>query len=148
MCDWLINDKRERRMTIAGSWFYVYTNDQSLVDDIAALPWLDQDRMALTQIKLAGQPGTVRLQHTKYQQRTYFRSMLLDQRLRQNLTNLLSNQEDLRVSPGLKYWLTHGRWNRTFDYHFIDHNGDGILTMLALLSPRLIRRTMPIVADK
>ena len=148
MCDWLINDQRERRMTIAGSWFYVYTNDRALVDDIAVLPWLDQGRMALTEVELVGTPGTVRLQHARYQQRTYLRSTLLDQRLRDNLTNLLLNQEDLRLSPALQHWLHHSRWNRTYDYHFIDHNGDGILTMLALLSPRLIRRTMPIVADK
>jgi hypothetical protein len=148
MCDWLLADKRERRMTIAGSWFYVYTNDQTLVDDLAALPWLDQDRMLFTQINLVGRPGTVRLQQASYQQRTYFRSLILDQRLRETLRNLLKNQEDIRISPGLSQWMKHPKWSRTFDYHFIDHNGQGILTMLALLSPRLIRRTMPIVADK
>ena len=148
MCDWLLNDTRERRMTIAGSWFYTYTNDITLLQDMAALPWLNQDRMSLTQICTVGQPNTVRLKTSNYSKRTYFRSLLMDEGQSRILKNLLNSQEHVRLSPGLKYWMTRDRWTRTFDYHFIDHDDDGIITMLALLSPRLIRRTLPIVADK
>lgn len=148
MCDFLQADARERKLVISGSWFYIYSNDLSLIADISHLPWLDQDKMRVTEVHLQGQPGTIELRRPNHQLRSYFRCILLDDRRRDNLTRLLAQQPDIRLSPSLEYWVSQNRWHRTYDYHFIDHNDASICTLLALAEPRLIRRTLPIVQHK
>lgn len=148
MLDWLQADTRDRKLVIAGSWFYVYTNDDSLVQDIAQLPWLDASKMKISRVEVQGSPGTVGLKNPRHAMRSFFRSILLDEQRRANLTRLLAQQQDIRLSPSLTYWMDQTRWSRTYDYHFIDHDDTSIITLLALLEPRLIRRTLPIVAHK
>lgn len=148
MCDFLLEDDRERKLVISGSWFYIYSNDQSLLETMAALPWLPQDRLQLTEIELYGQPNTVTRKHVRHRMRSYFRSMILDDRRRTTLGTILKRQPDVRLSPSLQHWVDHPRWSRTLDYHFIDHDDSGIITLLSLIEPRLIRRTLPIVAHK
>ena len=148
MCDWLQADERERKLVIAGSWFYIYTNDDSLVQDIAQLGWLDADKIKITEVNLHGQPNTVNLKHARHAMRSYFRSLLMDDRRRDNLVRLLTQQENIRLSPSLAFWVQSSRWHRTYDYHFIDHDDSSVITLLALVEPRLIRRTLPIVAHK
>ena len=148
MCDFLQADTRERKVVISGSWFYIYTNDRSLVSDISHLPWLDQAKMRVTEVDLQGQPGTLALKRARHQLRSYFRSILFDDQRRDNLARLLAQQEHIRLSPSLQYWVEQSRWRRTYDYHFIDHDDASIITLLALIEPRLIRRTLPIVEHK
>lgn len=148
MCDFLQADTRERKLVISGSWFYIYSNDLTLIADMSHLPWLDQQRMRVTEVQLQGQPGTVGLKRPRHQLRSYFRSILLDDRRRDNLVRLLTQQQHIRLSPSLAYWTGTARWHRTYDYHFIDHDDASIITLLALVEPRLIRRTLPIVAHK
>jgi len=148
MCNFLQADTRERKVVISGSWFYIYTNDVSLITDISHLPWLDQAKMRVCEVHLQGQPGTVALKRARHQLRSYFRSILFDDQRRHNLTQLLAQQKHIRLSPSLAYWVQQARWHRTFDYHFIDHDDASIITLLALIEPRLIRRTLPIVAHK
>lgn len=148
MLDWLQADTRERKLVIAGSWFYIYSNDESLIEDIAQLPWLDGSKMKVSRVEVRGKPGTVGLKHARHAMRSYFRSILLDDRRRDNLVRLLTQQQHIRMSPSLAYWTETARWHRTFDYHFIDHDDANIITLLALVEPRLIRRTLPIVEHK
>ena len=148
MCDFLQADTRERKVVISGSWFYIYSNDVTLISDISHLPWLDQAKMRVTEVHLQGKPGTVTLKRARHQLRSYFRSILLDDHRRHNLARLLAQQEHIRLSPSLAYWVEQSRWHRTYDYHFIDHDDASIITLLALIEPRLIRRTLPIVEHK
>lgn len=148
MCDFLLDDDRERKLVIAGSWFYFYTNDFTFVSTVMSLPWLMKDRLHLTEVTLYGQPNTVARQQARHKRRSYFRNMILDDRKRTTLTTLLQQQDQIRLSPSLQQWIDHPRWNRVMDYHFIDHDDDSIITLLALIEPRLIRRTLPIVAHK
>jgi len=126
MCDFLQADTRERKLVISGSWFYIYSNDISLISDISHLPWLDQRKMRVSEVHLQGQPGTIALRRPRHQFRSYFRSIVLDDRRRDNLARLLGQQEHIRLSPGLEYWIGQNRWSRTLDYHFIDHDDASI----------------------
>jgi hypothetical protein len=51
------------------------------------------------------------------------------------------------MSPGLKNWV-HDPLTRTQDYFFVDHNGSSWLSMLSLVRPGIIRKTLQIVAAK
>lgn len=148
MCRFLLGDDRERKLVISGSWFYVYTNEIEFLADVMALPWLDQDRLQLTQVELFGQPDTIVRHEPRHRMRSYLRSMILDERRRETLGQLLAQQRDIRLSPSLQHWVDHPRWSRTMDYHFIDHDDASIITLIALVEPRLIRRTLPIVQHK
>ncbi len=148
MCDWLQADTRDRKLITSGSWFYVYTNDMTLIHDLTQLPWLDPSRFKLTQVQLRGKPGTIPLRRPRHGLRSHFRSIVLDERRRANLVNILTQQQGIRLSPSLEQWMDHPRWHRTAEYHFIDHDDHGILTLLALIEPRLVRRTQQIVEHK
>lgn len=148
MCDFLLAEQRDHKLVIAGSWFYVYTNDMALVTDMGSLPWLDRDKLQITQAQLRGQPGTIQLKKARYRMRSYLRSILLDDGRRNNLTQLLKQQKTIRLSPSLQHFVDANRWTRTYDYHFIDHDDTSLLTLIALVEPRLIRRTLPIVETK
>lgn len=148
MCDWLQSDARDRKLIIAGSWFYVYTNDRTLIDDLTQLPWLDTSKFKLTQVHLRGQPGTVTLRRPRHGLRSHFRSIVLDERRKNNLSNILAQQQGIRLSPSLLHWIDNPKWHRTAEYHFIDHDDHGIITLLALIEPRLIRRTQQIMEHK
>lgn len=148
MCDFLLDDDRERKLVISGSWFYFYANDLSFLHAVMALPWLDQDRLKCTEVELHGQPNAVIRQQARHRMRSYLRSMILDERKRTTLVNILGQQEHIRLSPSLQYWVDHPRWNRVLDYHFIDHDDSGMITLLSLIEPLLIRRTLPIVEHK
>jgi hypothetical protein len=64
------------------------------------------------------------------------------------LKNFLKNQqESARLSPALAHWITIS-FNRTQDYFFIDHSEMSWLTMLGLVRPGLIRKTMQIIPAK
>lgn len=148
MCDFLLADQRPRKLVISGSWFYLYTNDPTLVEHMSRLPWLDASRLTVTQIEIKGQPGTVMLKQPRWRKRSYFRSMILDDARRSSLARVLGQQQSIRLGPSLAQWIQHPKWSRTLDHHFIDHDDDAILTLLGLVEPRLIRRTLPIVENK
>lgn len=148
MCDWLLSDTRERKMVASGSWCYIYTNDDSLLDDLSMLPWLDRSSMKITQVMLHGRPDCVVHKRPKHQLRSYLRGMKFDANKREIFARMLGQQEDIRLSPSLEQWVSSPKWIRTQDHYFIDHDGDGIITMLCLIEPRIIRRTLPIIADK
>ena len=147
-CDFLLDDQRPRKMTISGDWIYLYTTDQTLVDDVRQLNYLDRDKISVHHAQQVGTPGTVRLREVRNRYRSYFRHTPLDTQKRQNLRDFLQAQEGVRLGPALADALDSDRTKRLFDYYFIDHDDSGIITMLNLVVPGAIRRTLPIVADK
>ena len=145
LCDFFQADQRDRKISISGDTVYVYTTDSDLIRDICNLKIIKN--ISVTQVLLSGTPGTVRLKNPKYQYRSYMRSIALKESVANNVKNFLKVQEEVGLSPSLRYWLTD-RWKFILDYYFIDHNDHSTINMLRLIDPRLIRKTVPIVADK
>lgn len=147
-CDFLLEDPRPRKLTITGDWVYLYTTDASLVRDIQLLPYLDPANISTHCVQQTGTPGTVSLREPRNRYRSYFRHTSLDSQKRQNLRDFLRAQQGVRIGPALADALDSDRTKRLFDYYFIDHDEPGVITMLNLILPGAIRRTLPIVADK
>jgi len=145
LCDFFQTNQQDRKILISGDTMYVYTTDTSLIHDICNLKIIKN--ISETQVLLHGTPGTVRLKNPKYQYRSYMRSIALKEPVADNIKNFLKVQEEIGLSPSLKHWLTD-RWKFILDYYFIDHNEHSTINMLRLIDPRLIRKTVPIVADK
>ena len=148
MCDFLVADTRDRKLVISSDTVHLYTTDPSLVKDVMSMPYI-QDPV-YTRAVAVGTPNTVRLKNPRYAFRSYFRQQLITPEQKTSLATFLTAQDDVRLSPTLKWAIEHeaNKSLRFFEYYFIDHDDQGVITMLGLILPGAIRKTVPIVIDK
>jgi hypothetical protein len=91
---------------------------------------------------------SVRLRRSKYQYRTVLRNRTLTDQEREFVVNWLNNNaKNLRMGPALREWARQGS-NIVQDYYFFDHHSMGEVSMLNLVRPGLVRRTMNIIVGK
>lgn len=125
---------------------YVYTNDLALIDILGAMPELIHK--SFTRAVVTRAKDTVQLKNPRHQFRSYFKSTKLTVEQKDHLMDFLYNQRNhVRVSAALQRWIDLP-FNRTQDYFFVDHDTETWLTMLNLVQPGLIRKTMRIVPAK
>ena len=124
---------------------YVYTNDLTLIDQLAKLPGMSH--LEYNQAVIGRAKNTVALKNPQHQWRSYFKINKLSAEQKTHLKNFLANQPAVRVSPALQQWMD-AKLIRTQDYFFIDYNETAWLTMLSLVQPGLIRKTLKIVPAK
>jgi len=142
MLDWILDQKDSIKVTVSGDWLHVYTQEQSLAEQVSELPGIQKSSVA--RVDLLGDPTAVNLQESLYQSRTYFRWTAVTLAQKQNLRKMLKAQTDIRMSPGLDWWLGDNKNLHLYDHHFIDHNDSGVLTLIALALGRVVRKTLPI----
>jgi len=142
----LLNTVSDFKLVVSVNEGHVYTNDISLIDlvsDLSGLTHKDYTRAVIGRPK-----DTIRLKNPRHQYRSYFKRIKLTSEQKEHLTDFLFNQKDhVRVSPALQQWIDQS-FNRTQDYFFIDYNNSSWLTMLGLVRPGLIRKTMQIIPAK
>ena len=148
LCTFFQQENVDHKIMIASDWIYVYTLDLDLPKRIWDLDYLDHTRMTLSTVDTVGKPGTVYLQNPKHLYRSYFRRRKLEPEQGDRVRRFLSSQQELRMSASLRYWAEKEQESWLKEYYFIDHDDQGILTMLALIDPRLIRKTLAISSDK
>jgi hypothetical protein len=125
---------------------HVYTNSLELIDQLDNVPALLYKQY--TQATVNRPKNTIRLQNPKHQYRSYFKLTKITAQEKINLVNFFTNQQEcIRVSPALKAWVDLP-FNRTQDYFFIDYDSPSWLTMIGLIHPGLIRKTMSIIPHK
>jgi hypothetical protein len=148
LCDFFIEDKRDRKISISRNTVTVYTNDKTLITDISELNFINHSKTHIRNLKQVGIPNTIRKQQSDYKFRSYFRHSRISLDQMSRLRNFLTAQEDCSLSPALKAWMTQPKWRHLEDYFYLDHNCNSIVTMMVLFMPRIIRKTVPIVTDK
>ena len=146
MCDFLLEDPRDRKLMISGDVVHLYTCDAALVRDVMMLPYVKD--ASHRQIRVVGKPHTIHLKNPRHAWRSYFRQRQMTVEHKDNLVKFLTAQEHVRLSPSMKWFLTSDHQTRMYDYYFVDHDDSGFITMLSLIAPGIIRRTLPIVTDK
>jgi len=124
---------------------YVYTNDLTLIDQLAKLPGMS--RIEYNQAVIGRAKNTVALKNPQHQWRSYLKINKLSIEQKTHLKNFLANQPAVRASPALQQWMD-AKLITTHDYFFIDYNETAWLTMLSLVQPGLIRKTLQIVPAK
>lgn len=123
---------------------WIYTNNMSLIKRLNTMGFLDNKEY--TEAILSRPKNTIKLKVPKFTHRSYFKSVKLTQTSKDTLINFFNNQQDtIRVAPAFTKWLTSSPYLRTQDYFFIDHDGEGWLVMLELISPGIIRKTLEII---
>ena len=141
----LLTTISDYKLVVSVNQGYVYTNNLTLIDQLDNLGCLDCKSYSRADINRP--QNTIQLKTPRHQFRSYFKIAKLTTEQKAHLTGFLLNQQTVRISPALKAWIT-GSFNRTQDYFFVDHNEMSWLTMLSLVRPGLIRKTMQIIQAK
>ena len=144
LTDILLRSRVDFKLVTSMSTAWIYTNDMTLlnkINDIDFLMW-----KTYGQVKIDRPKNTIRLKNPRHLHRGYFKNLKLTDQEKTQLTNFFVNQgNDIRVSPALLSW-TKQKFHRTQDYFFIDYNEESWLTMLSLVRPGLIRKTVELIA--
>lgn len=145
-CDSLLNITNSYKTMVSYNWIYFYTNDLCDIDYLIAASNM-RHIGEITTVEITHKKDTIGLKNPKYAYRTYVRSHRPTEHQIQSLREFIKHSEnEIRASQGLKDFLsTKNRRYWMSDYYFIDHNEMSIVTALALMNPKLVRKTMPIV---
>lgn len=133
----------------------VYTNRRRLANRLIDLGNDGVILRLVRQAVITRPAGVVQLRESQYAYRTYLRERKYSKDQREMLANFLNSRRDtLRVSPALSDWanskfvgyvrnLSYSR-----SYYFVDHDHPNEGTMLSLVMPGIVRKTMPIETTK
>lgn len=145
LADQLLNSQSDFKLVVSANHAHVYSNDLQLIDQVGDLKSLKQKTYSRA---IVGRPkNTIRLKDPKYRFRSYFKSTKITEEQKNHLLAFLTTQTEIRISPALSGWVLTP-FHRTQDYFFVDHNEMSWLTMLSLVRPGLIRKTMQIIPTK
>ena len=134
------------KLVVGGNRAWVYTNDCSLFDQLDDISVLQHK--TYTQAQINRPRDSIRLQRSNYKFRTYFRFVKLTATEKNTLSAfLIGQQSHAKLSPSLKLWIQNP-FNRVQDYFFVDYSTSSWLTMLNLVRPGLVRKTLHIITDK
>lgn len=142
----LITAVAEFKLVVSVSQAYVYTNDLDLIDCLDAMNILNYKTFARAHVTRP--KNTLALKNPQHSFRSYLKSKNLTVQQKDQLATFLENQQtQVRVSPALREWIAMP-FSRTQDYFFMDHNTESWLTMINLVVPGIIRKTMQIIPAK
>jgi len=145
LADVLLTTPATFKLVVSVFTGYVYTNDLTLIDQLAKLPGMLN--IEYHQAVVGRAKNTVALKNPQHQWRSYLKINKLSTEQKTHLKNFLANQPAVRASPALQQWMD-AKLITTHDYFFIDYNETTWLTMLSLVQPGLIRKTLQIVPAK
>ena len=142
----LLTATEEFKLVVSLDQARVYANDTSLFDRIERLQFCRY--ISYSQAQISRPRNTVVLKRTGHDLRTYLRHAKMTWDEKDRLVAFLQGQQGtVRLSPGLRSWMANG-FNRCQDYFFIDHSGESWLTLLNLVHPGLVRKTLHIIPAK
>ena len=143
------------RTVVSFNTVSVYTNHRGLSDRLVMLG-NDGVRVRLVrQAVISRLANVVQLRESKYAYRTYFKERKYTREQRLMLANFLNARKDtLHPCGALMSWLT-GQFpgyvlnlNYSRSHYFVDHDHSNEGTMLSLVMPGIVRKTMPIETTK
>ena len=164
--EYFIPEQIEPRLMIANQWFldhtqdvklqffrdkvFIYTNAKEHFDQLADLDVFDS--LNITEINLDRPKGTVKARYPGFQVRSYFRSMHITEAQRDSLASFVNtNQQDIRTNIGLERFLNMDSKRIAYftlrDYFFVDLRDERLLSVLELMCPGMVRKTMDIIYD-
>ena len=141
----LIKSKSDYKSVVSIDNMWVYTNDLNLINQLNELNFLEDKKYS--EACVTRPKNTIVIKSSKFSKRTHLKSVGLTEVQAEKLRSfLLRNHGEIRVSPGLLEWC-NSYYRRTMDYYFIDYDDDGYLTMMALINPKIIGKTLSILKE-
>ena len=136
----------DSKLVIFADQGYLYTNDSELIETVSDTWYLTN--LTYRQAELDRPRDTLRIRNAQHEYRSYFRQKKIKPEARDHIKRFLENQTGIRVSTGLQNWLNKPSphvWLQ--DNFFIDHNDMSFLTLLALVNPVPIRKTVQLIKE-
>ena len=153
--DILLEEDGEYKAVISYNVLSLYTNNIKLANRFAQLGNDGVHLHLVRQAVITKPAGVVQLRESKHGYRTYLRERKYNYDQRQMLLNFLKSREGtLRPCGSLLTWLGTGRHrfminpNYSRSYYFVDHDHPNEGTMLSLVMPGIVRKTLPIETTK
>ena len=148
MADFITGISTPYKIVVENKTMRIYTNDLNIIQAVEHIGFLQRRRYS--RVVVDRPKDTILLKKSKHQLRSYFKETRISPEDKQAIAQFLAGQKDIRVGAGLQSWLDEKRatyaTKYTRDYFFVDYNHLGWLTMLALVRPGLIRKTVQIIA--
>jgi len=150
--DCLLAETEPFKTVVSHNTVSLYTNHPGLADHLENHEF---ELRLVRQARLTKPANVVQLRESQYAYRTYFRERRINLEQRNMLANFLNSRRDtLRVSPALDNWV-NGKFigyvrNHSYSraHYFVDHDHPNEGTMLSLVMPGMVRKTMPIQTTK
>lgn len=148
IADFITGISSPYKLIIENKTMRIYSSDLNIIQAIEYIPFVQRRRYS--QVIIDRQKNTIKLKKPKHCYRSYFRETRVTPEEKEVIRQFLKTQPDVRVGEGLKLWLDESpsayisRYTR--DYFFVDYKHASWLTMLALVRPGLIRKTVDIIA--
>jgi hypothetical protein len=153
--DILLEENGKYKSVVSFNVLSLYTNNIRLANRFVKLGNPGVRLHLVRQAVITKPAGVVQLQESKYGYRTYLRERKYDYDQRQMLLNFLKSREGtLRPCDSLLTWLGTGRHryminpNYSRSYYFVDHDHPNEGTMISLVMPGIVRKTLPIQTTK
>ena len=140
------------KLVVSGRYGSLYTNDTALIDTVSGLDYLQIGNVRTAVLSLPR--DTVVIRNPKFQYRTYFKERELTDDRKETLRNWIAAQQDeIRPSPATRSWLAINKvsWRSKYmqRYYYVEHNSPQYETMLNLVVPGYVRKTVPVIrSDK
>lgn len=133
------------KLVISFDIMYIYSNDVAVLEKLADLPYV---RFCNAVRSSVDRPRDVILKtNPKFKYRSYFKEKVLEEHERDRLLNFLESRKDIfRVTNTLKNTLNRYRVHWLPRHLFVEHNDPRDITMLSLVMPGIIRKTLAVQA--
>jgi hypothetical protein len=139
--------KSETKLTIFQNWGYFYCNNKELAYTLSEFTGVHHNN-TIKEILVNRPRNTVQLNESEYCYRTYFRNRKVSEDKKYQISEFLKLQPEIAMSPSLTKWCntTIRRWSSFYTerHYFIDHTDLGIILMLQIIDPTVIRKTVDI----
>lgn len=133
------------KLVVGYDIMYIYSNDVGVLQYLAKLPYVNFCNAVQS---VVDRPRDVVLKaNPKFKYRSYFKEKVLEQHECERLLNFLeSRQEVFGITNTLKSTLNRYRIHWLPRHLFVEHNDPKDITMLSLVCPGLIRKTVSVQA--
>ena len=153
--DILLEQAGTYKAVISFNVLSLYTNNRRLADQFVGLDNPGVHLHLVRQAVITRPAGVVQLKESKHGYRTYLRERKYSLDQRNMLLNFLDSREGtLRPCGALMAWLRQqpkyymANLNYSRSHYFVDHDHPNEGTMLSLVMPGIVRKTMPIETTK
>jgi len=139
--------KQHGRLVIGMNVGYLYHSELDKINQLQQLPYIEVTDTYQCEPQCG--PGEIKLKNNSFAYRSYFKS-IADHNIIKNIFSVI-NRNGIAGCPSIAYAASKHA-NTYMGYissgYFIDHNHLSDLTMLQLVVPDCIRKTVRIVSDK
>lgn len=145
MCSRLLALRHPFKKILYENWLYLYSDSPEDLYSIAESSYIKYPSASEAIVKDCA-ADVVKLVHPHRKYRVYLKSQMLNVDKVKILKDLLSNNTSVRCTPRFTFYLSRGTVTWITDSNFLEYDNPVDLTMIGLLLPGIIRKTVTLVA--